>query len=383
MYSVASFGQMIADEVRMTAYEAAIRVAVRPGAVVLDVGAGTGILSLLACRAGARKVYAVEPGEAIALAAEIARANGLGDRIECLAAKSTDITLPERADVIVSDLRGVLPFHEQHIPSIADARRRHLAPEGVLIPARDDVHCAVVEAGNAYARVTAPWARDRFGFEMDAARAIVTNTWERAFFTPDQLLGEPAHVATIDYRTVESPDLDVTVVLTARRAGVAHGLAVWFDAVLADGTGFSNAPGTPETVCGAGFFPFATPIEAAAGDRFDVRLRADLVNAEYIWTWETTLPGDESAGVPPRASLRQSTFFGGPLPLEKVRRRAAGHRPRLNADGELDATILAAMTGACPIDAIVTEILGRFPGRFRSRAEALARVSDLSERYSQ
>ena len=127
MYSVVEFGRMIADEVRMSAYEAAIRATVRPGSVVLDIGAGTGIMSLLACRAGARKLYAVEVGDASGVAGEIARANGLADRIELVQAKSTDITLPERADVIVSDLRGVLPLLQHHIPSILDARRRHLA----------------------------------------------------------------------------------------------------------------------------------------------------------------------------------------------------------------------------------------------------------------
>ena len=151
MYTIAAFGRMIADEVRMGAYEAAIAQAVRPGSVVLDIGAGTGILSLLACRAGARKVYAVETGDAIAVAQQIAQANGFADRIEFFQAKSTEITLPERADVIVSDLRGVLPLLEHHIPSIADARRRHLAPGGVLVPLRDELRAAIVEAPAEYA----------------------------------------------------------------------------------------------------------------------------------------------------------------------------------------------------------------------------------------
>jgi len=381
MYSVAAFGRMIADEVRTGAYEAAIAATVRPGAVVLDIGAGTGILSLLACRAGARKVYAIEGGDAIAVAAEIARAHGLADRIEFIHAKSTDVTLPERADVIVSDLRGVLPLFDHHIPSIADARRRHLATGGVLIPLRDELHVGLVEAPEDYARLVAPWSATRFGFEMAAARRIVTNAWERAFFRADQLLCASAPWVTLDYTTIESADVHGTMTLTATRAGTAHGIAAWFDAVLCDGIGYSNAPGQPETVYGTGFFPLSEPIDVVPGDRVTVTLRADLIGGEYITSWETAaFRGDAGTA---HVRLSQSTFFGGPMPMEKIRKRAAAHTPVLNDDGEVDAAILSAMTGGQAVEVIATDILERFPDRFRTRAEALARVGDLSERYSQ
>src|SRR5919197_1335248 len=103
MYSVAAYGEMIADEGRMQAYSRALQHAISPASVVVDLGAGTGILSLLACRYGARKVYAVEPSSAIAIAEETAHANGFGDRIQCIQAHSTEIHLPEKADVILDD----------------------------------------------------------------------------------------------------------------------------------------------------------------------------------------------------------------------------------------------------------------------------------------
>src|SRR5205809_5074473 len=118
MYSISGYGQMIADERRMLAYSTALRRAVGADSIVLDIGAGTGILSLLACQYGARKVYAVEPSSAIAIAEEAARANGFADRMECIQALSTDIRLPQKVDVIVSDLRGILPLFQQHLPSI-------------------------------------------------------------------------------------------------------------------------------------------------------------------------------------------------------------------------------------------------------------------------
>src|SRR5580765_20177 len=102
MYRVVDYGDMIADAVRMDAFVAALRGAVTPGCVVVDIGTGTGIFALLACSLGARRVYAIERNDTIEVARTIAAANGLSDRIEFRQALSTAVTLPEPADVIVA-----------------------------------------------------------------------------------------------------------------------------------------------------------------------------------------------------------------------------------------------------------------------------------------
>src|SRR5437870_1780607 len=114
LYSIYAYGRMIADNVRMAAYVQALRQSVKPNSVVLDIGTGTGIFALLACQFGARKVYAIEPDDAIQVARDIAVANGYAERIEFIQNLSTKVMLPERADVIISDLRGVLPWFQQH-----------------------------------------------------------------------------------------------------------------------------------------------------------------------------------------------------------------------------------------------------------------------------
>lgn len=81
MYSIAGYGRMIADSVRMEAYSRALRQCIRPSSVVIDLGAGTGIFSLLTCQYGARRVYAIEQDDAISVARAHAAANGYADRI--------------------------------------------------------------------------------------------------------------------------------------------------------------------------------------------------------------------------------------------------------------------------------------------------------------
>ena len=191
MYTIAGYGSMIADRVRMAAYEAALRRAVRPGCVVLDLGAGTGIMALLACRFGARHVHAVEPGDAVHAARAIADANGLGDRITFYQDVSTNLTLPERADVIVSDLRGVLPPHRTHFADIIDARTRLLAPGGRLVPDTDTLRLAVVTVPEVFERRRRVWQSAPHGLDLRSALGFVENTTERVRVDPEQLLSDP------------------------------------------------------------------------------------------------------------------------------------------------------------------------------------------------
>lgn len=98
--------KMLRDRLRCETYRRAIAETVRPGDVVLDMGAGTGILSIFAARAGARKVYAVERTAIADVAREIVRANGVEDRIDVLQADMETLELSEPVDVIVSEWMG-------------------------------------------------------------------------------------------------------------------------------------------------------------------------------------------------------------------------------------------------------------------------------------
>jgi type I protein arginine methyltransferase len=177
MYSVSEYGRMLADRVRTDAYARALRAAIRPGSVVVDIGTGTGFFAMLACQLGAERVYAIEPNDAIGLAREMAQANGYADRIAFYQDFSTDVDLPERADVIVSDLRGILPLVPYNIPSAVDARRRLLKPGGVFIPAEDRLWVAVAEAPEEFERLSTPWLSGPYGIEMSAGWRVASNAW--------------------------------------------------------------------------------------------------------------------------------------------------------------------------------------------------------------
>jgi len=224
MYSLIGYGSLTADRIRVDAYAQALRKTVREGSVVVDIGTGPGIFAVLACQLGASRVYAIEPSEIIQVAREIAAANNSVDKIEFFEEFADRVTLPTRADVIVSDLRGVLPLFERHIPAIIDARRRFLAPKGILIPRKDTLWAAIVEAPNPYSELVNPWNHNSLGQDLSAARRLIVNNSLKVRVSSDQLLTAHQLWTTLDYGNIDNPNVRGHVDWSVVRAGTGHGI---------------------------------------------------------------------------------------------------------------------------------------------------------------
>jgi protein arginine N-methyltransferase 1 len=371
---------MIADTVRMNAYTEALRSAVKPGDIVVDIGTGTGIFALLACQYGAARVYAIEPNENIHVAKKLARENGFSDRIEFIQDISTKVRIAEKADVIISDLRGRLPLHAKHIPALADARQRLLKPGGILIPKRDTLNVCIVEAPELYKDHSDPWDPNPYHLDLNSARELSLNSWSHSRVKPEQMLTHPQTWGVLNYHDLEIPDVHGSVTQRFVRKGVAHGLMIWFDAELTDGIGFSNAPDCEEhaEVYGSAFFPFLHPVEVSEHNEARLELRAVLVNDGYTWCWNTDIVSDENAA---KASFRQSTFYGTIFSVEDLRKRQPGYIPKLNSGGLIEQFIQQEMNGMNSLETIAKKLLGRFPDQFSSLQEAIERAGDSSQKY--
>lgn len=381
VYGIPEYGEMISDGVRMDAYARALRKVVKPGCVVLDIGTGTGVAAMLACQLGARRVYAIEPNDAIFVAQEIAAANGYGATIQFFQALSTEVTLPEPADVIVSDMRGILPFYRNHLVAIADARARHLARDGVMIPQSDTLWVAAVNAPQLYDSLTSPWSGKTFGLDMSAARRLAINSFCRLKADAADIVSAAQSVGTIDYRAVESFGFSGAADLPVAEAATANGLCVWFDSTLAEGVEMSNAPDRPRLIYGSAFFPWLEPVHLEPGDVVRVALRADLVGGDYEWQWHTRVSaGDRRPQL--KADMRQSEFQGRLLSPVTLGKHSASHTPRLGEDGQIDQLILRLMEDGLALGNIARAVTQRYPDRFARWQDALTRVGDLSVRYS-
>ncbi|WP_373540730.1 50S ribosomal protein L11 methyltransferase [Chamaesiphon sp.] len=381
-YSIFGYGEMISDSSRIEPYVAALTAAVKPGDIVLEIGTGTGFFAVLACQFGARKVYAIEPDDAIGVARQVAIDNHCADKIEFIQALSTQIDLPEQVDVLISDLRGVIPLHQYHLAAIADARKRFLKPGGIQIPLQDTIWVSLVSDRDYYhQKYLSPWADAPHGCILTANRQFAINTWHRHYIQPDRLLVEPQVWATLDYTTDLAPNAKGTMTWTIERSGTIHGIGVWFDAILAAGIGFSNAPDRPNCIYGNAWMPLSEPVELEVGDRVCVTLQANLVGDDYIWTWQTQV----TTGADPeqlKADFKQSTFFGEPRSPQTLQKQSDRYIPTMNEAGKIDLNILNSMTAGKSLGDIAHQLTHQFPDRFATIAKALSYTAKLAQKYS-
>jgi type I protein arginine methyltransferase len=313
-YRLRDYGRMITDQVRMQAYHAALQQRLQPGATVLDLGTGVGIFAFLACQMGAKQVFGIEPDPVIRIAEEIAIANGFANQMTWIQDFSTQVDLPTPVDVIISDLRGILPLYGHHIPAIIDARERFLKPGGSLIPQQDSLWAAVVEIPQLYQQYAKPWIDQFYGLDLQAGLRFACNQWHSDYISPQKFLVEPQCWATLDYHHITSPDVCSEMHWVVQQPGIAHGLKVWFDTLLAPGVGFTNRPDVAEAaeIYGSAFLPWSQPVALNVGDQIYIALDARLRGEDYLWCWRTEIY-ESSYPDAPKVSFKQSTFLGTPL----------------------------------------------------------------------
>lgn len=207
--------EMIADRVRTNTYRQAIleNGESMRGKVVLDVGAGTGLLSVFCVQAGARKVYAVEACSIAEHAVRVVRQNRMEDKIEVIRGLVESVELPGPVDVIVSEWMGYALLHESMLNSVLHARDRWLRPGGLLLPSTAELYISPISDRVAEDSVRF-WdtVKDQYGVDMscvaDFARRCVTNSE----FTVDtvaveDVLAHPARFARLDLSRVSAEDL--------------------------------------------------------------------------------------------------------------------------------------------------------------------------------
>jgi len=379
MYDIPDYGRMIAFKERTAAYARALETRIVPDSAVLDIGTGSGILALLACRAGARKVYAVESEDIIELARETARENGFSDRIEFIHGLSTQVSLPERIDGIVAEIHGLLPLYGISLASLIDARERLLKPGGWIIPERETVRASLVSCPQIHRELTAMWNTE-YGFEFARARERVCNSLLRVRIDEVNLATEHKEWVRLDYREIASPNIDGALSWSIDRATTIHGLCLWYDCETAAGLGFSNAPGLANAYASKhAFFPLPEAAALSPGDTVGVALRADLVGSDYVWSWNTRVI-DKSGTV--RRHHNQSTFMGTLIGRRKMQRRSEAFVADPGEEWAVDKSAMGLMQARASLGEIATALFAQYPGRFKTWNEALTKAADLAERYS-
>jgi protein arginine N-methyltransferase 1 len=216
---------------------------------------------------------------------------------------------------------------------------------------------------------------------LEPARRLVVNDGQKARFAPQQLLTAPQLWASLEYATIEQGDVQGTLNFSIQRAGTGHGIVVWFDTCLADGIGFSNAPGMPEAIYGSMFLPWTEPVPLSEGQNVRIELQADLMESDYFWRWSTHVEASDGAGQPVR--FEQSQLSGTVLSPARLRRLASDYVPQLSDESRLYRRTLDLMDGTHSLEAIARRLAAEFPHRFSQWQKALSYAAKLSQAHSE
>lgn len=279
---------MLQDFVRTGTYYAAVMEnrSDFEGRVVVDVGAGSGILSLFAAQAGAKHVYAVEASEMVEHAQRLISGNpSLGQRITIIKGKVEDVELPEKADILISEPMGTLLVNERMLESYVIARDRFLAPDGKMFPTTGRIHMAPFSDEYLYVEMANKalfWQQHNF-FGVDLT-PLHSSAFDGYFSQPvvdafdPRLLISPPTYHTLDFTKMKEEDLyeiDIPLSFVSSVGTRVHGLACWFDVLFNGSTvqrWLTTAPGSPTTHWYQLRCVLAQPLYVMAGQEITGRL---------------------------------------------------------------------------------------------------------------
>jgi hypothetical protein len=270
------------DQHRFDAYDEALR-SLAPQRVVLDLGAGTGLLGLTALRRGAAQVYAVEATGLADWTSAIATSNRAEDRYVVIPGSSRELVLPKRVDLVVCDQLGGFICEGMPLPALADAASRHLKPGGRLMPSKVEFAVRPLRSPSVADHLDF-WEAPHFDLNVLPLRSAAVGTPLYEHSPASTFAGLPSSLGVLDTSDhFESVELRTTIHVAGN--GPVNALAGFFTAELAPGITITNAPDDPLRIDRQHIvLPLDPPFETRHADTLEVRIRALLHSGVLSWT---------------------------------------------------------------------------------------------------
>lgn len=320
---------LLADKVRCDNYRQAIISAVMPGNIVVDIGSGTGLLACFACEAGARRVYAIETGDIIEIGRIFCKANGYADRIVWIQGMSTSVTLPETADVLVTETLWNFGLGEGILSWVHDAQKRFLKPGANIVPHHVQMFLVPLESPALHAKILGLWQEHRYGLDFSCVYPFAANNLYNVDLNRESFLSQPQTIADIDIAQFSGTDIDREICFSVQRSGVVCGLGGWFCAKLSANISVSNQPPNQTPSWRQVFLPVSQPFHIDAGEQLKIRLKT--AGSGAVWHWRL---------VSSHSHASHSNFLGFPCPLTRLRSMQPNYIPQLSQHGQAEFLVL-------------------------------------------
>lgn len=365
---VLSHQAMLADKVRMDSYKKAILEVVKKDDIVCDIGTGSGVLAFFSILAGAKKVYAIERNEIIKEAEQLACKNGFADKIIFIKGSSDKVELPEKADVVTSELIGLFGLEENLDRFLIDARKRFLKPEGRLIPSWLELYLAPVESEEIWNKTVGFWNKDFYGLDFSC---LVKEAASRKFLVDCSNkindLALPAMISHFNFFEIENLPLTFKAEFTVNKKNYFHGFVGHFKTGLSQNIIFSTSPQDPLTHWQQTFFPMQDAVMVESGDEISCKVKAIPQSYGLFWQWDTQIlrKGHKLA------SFSQSNFNIAKADLVLGRE---DFKPELLKDSEILHRVLSLCNGQRTVRAISEIIFTEYPQQYKTIKEAMQQI---------
>ncbi len=335
----------LSDRIKLERFQAAISKVVQIGDRVIDLGCGSGILGLLALRAGASKVLFVEEGEVIEIARRTIADAGYSDQSEFHRVNSYELTIAEPVDVIVCDHVGYFGFDYGLLGLLADAKNRFLKSGGILIPTALEPQLSLIESAECRKGI-ALWRDGTVPADFQWMDEFAANTKHAKDLGSDNLLASVATLGRLDLGEDADPFLTWKADFKCQRDGELDGVAGSFSCQLHDDTYITNSPGAKDSLNRPqAFLPLLEPVAITRGESIvvDVLVR----HLDHIIGWIVELPEQNK-------KFAHTTFNGKLLDREMLTRAQPDRIVTLNNRGQARQVVLSYCDGIRTVDEIQT-----------------------------
>lgn len=368
--TIDSHRSMFFDVIRNKYYSDAINKVINKDSIVLDLGAGLGILGLMALSAGAKKVYFVEPAAIINITKLLIKENGLLDRAECIEGIIEDIELPEKVDIILSVFTGNFLLSEDLLPSLFYARDKFLVPGGILIPDRAKMFSVPVSADAYYAKHIDCWSDSLQNVDFKVVRTFSANCIysDTSKKRQAEFLSEPNELLELDFMSASEAACRNKSEVEILVNGKLHGWLGWFDARIGD-KWLSTSPKTEQMHWSQVFLPLLRPVNVKRGEKVSCELKRPEFGE---WNWIVEAGGKRQ---------KHSTFLSEPLSPSTIMKKSDSYKPDLSQRGEAVLLIFSLFDKRNSKANIILKAMEKFPTLLKTYSQTELFVDNLIEQY--
>lgn len=303
--------KLLGDSVRNAAFAEALKKSVVPGkSVVVDVGAGTGLLSFLAEKYGAKECWLIESGEVISLARVLGERNAM-KQCHYVHKNSCDVRQELKADIVISETLGNHALEENIIEILRDAKR-FLAPKGVMIPSHIAQFVAPVVSRRLYDEINV-WDRVGYGLDFSEAKRMAQNAMYVKTILPSDISPLPPDtkmLESIDLRANNDSIRSRTIEWTFGSDATVYGYALWWECELIPGITLSTSPHNTPTHWEQIYLPVLDPIKVNERERLILQYECDTtLEIKINVGWNSTVWSKDNIPISHTSMNMQDGYF--------------------------------------------------------------------------